>query len=105
MMNKEEFEGVINNIKGNIDETSGALLSEDFLRILGSYNSALSEIENKNTKIDELTKNNDDLLKVNGKLFQEIGFDKKEEQKEEIKKEEFTDMSIEDIINEKGELI
>lgn len=104
MMNKEEFEGVVNNIKNNFDETSGALVSEDLLRILGSYNNALTEIENKDTKIAELTKSNDDLLKVNGKLFQEIGFDKKEEQKEE-NKEEFTDVSIEDIINEKGELI
>ena len=105
MMNKEEFESVINAIKENLDETTGALISEDLLKIVASYSNALSDIEEKRAKIEELSKTNEDLLKVNGRLFQEIGFDKKEEETEEVKEEEVEDVSIEDIIDEKGELI
>lgn len=104
MMTKEEFEGIINGIKENLDETTGALISEDLLKIVASYSNALADIEEKRAKIEELSKTNEDLLKVNGKLFQEIGFDKKEEV-EEIKEEEVEEMSVEDIIDEKGELI
>lgn len=105
MMNKEEFESVINTIKENLDETTGALISEDLLKIVASYSNALADIEEKRAKIEELSKTNEDLLKVNGRLFQEIGFDKKEEEAEEVKEEEVEEISVEDIIDEKGELI
>ena len=104
MMNKEEFESIINGIKDGLDETNGALISEDLLKIVASYSNALADIEEKRAKIEELSKTNEDLLKVNGRLFQEIGFDKKEEEKEEMK-EEVEEISVEDIIDEKGELI
>lgn len=105
MMNKEEFETLINSIKENLDETTGALISEDLLKIVSSYLNALNDIEEKRLKIEELSKTNEDLLKVNGKLFQEIGFDNKEEEKVEDIQEDIEEMSVEDIIDEKGELI
>ena len=43
-------------------------------------------------------------LKVNGKLFQKIGFEK-EEEKPTLAQEEQPEIKIEDIINDKGELI
>lgn len=104
MMTKEEFESVINAIKDGLDETASALISEDLLKIVASYSNALNDIEEKRVKIEELSKTNEDLLKVNGRLFQEIGFDKKEEEIEEVK-EEVEDVSVEDIIDEKGDLI
>lgn len=103
MMTKEEFESVVNSIKDGLDETASALISEDLLKIVASYSNALADIEEKRVKIEELSKTNEDLLKVNGRLFQEIGFDKKEEEIEEVKEEE--EVSVEDIIDEKGELI
>lgn len=104
MMTKDEFESVVNSIKEGLDETTSALISEDLLKIVASYSNALADIEEKRVKIEELTKTNEDLLKVNGRLFQEIGFDKKEEEVEEVK-EEAEEMTVEDIIDEKGELI
>lgn len=104
MMTKEEFESVVNSIKDGLDETASALISEDLLKIVASYSNALADIEEKRVKIEELSKTNEDLLKVNGRLFQEIGFDKKEEEIEEVKQEE-EEVSVEDIIDEKGELI
>lgn len=105
MMNKEEFEALINSIKDSLDETTSALVSEDMLKIVSSYLNALNDIEEKRLKIEELSKTNEDLLKVNGKLFQEIGFDKKEEEEKIDEAEAVEEMTVEDIIDEKGDLI
>lgn len=105
MMTKEEFESVVNSIKDSLDETTGALISEDLLKIVASYSNALLDIDEKLSKIEELTKTNEELLKVNGKLFQKIGFDKEEETEELIEEEKEEEMSIEDIIDERGELV
>ena len=104
MLKKEEYETLINKIKGNIDDTQGALISEDLLSVVSNYNSALDEIDNINKENETLKKDKDELLKVNGKLFQKIGFEK-EEEKPTLPQEEQAEIKIEDIINDKGELI
>ena len=104
MLKKEEYETLINKIKGNIDDTQGALISEDLLSVVSNYNSALDEIDKINKENETLKKDKDELLKVNGKLFQKIGFEK-EEEKPTLPQEEQVEIKIEDIINDKGELI
>ena len=103
MLKKEEYETLINKIKGNIDDTQGALISEDLLSVVSNYNSALDEIDKINKENETLKKDKDELLKVNGKLFQKIGFEK-EEEKPTLPQEQ-AEINIEDIINDKGELI
>ena len=103
MLKKEEYETLINKIKGNVDETQGALISEDLLSVISNYNSALDEIDKINKENETLKKDKDELLKVNGKLFQKIGFEK-EEEKPTLPQEQ-AEIKIEDIINDKGELI
>ena len=103
MLKKEEYETLINKIKGNIDDTQGALISEDLLSVVSNYNSALDEIDKINKENETLKKDKDELLKVNGKLFQKIGFEK-EEEKPTLPQEQ-AEIKIEDIINERGELI
>lgn len=104
MLKKEEYETLINKIKGNIDDTQGALISEDLLSVVSNYNSALDEIDKINKENETLKKDKDELLKVNGKLFQKIGFEK-EEEKPTLTQGEQSEIKIEDIINDKGELI
>lgn len=104
MLKKEEYETLINKIKGNIDDTQGALISEDLLSVVSNYNSALDEIDKINKENETLKKDKDELLKVNGKLFQKIGFEK-EEEKPTLPQEVQAEIKIEDIINDKGELI
>lgn len=104
MLKKEEYETLINKIKGNIDDTQGALISEDLLSVVSNYNSALDEIDKINKENETLKKDKDELLKVNGKLFQKIGFEK-EEEKPTLPQEDQAEIKIEDIINDKGELI
>lgn len=106
MLTREELETLINSIKEKLDETTSALLTEDFLRLVTSYNLALTDIEEKASEIEKLSKDNEELLKVNGKLFQQIGFDKVEEKEENpIESEPEEEITIDEVIDEKGELI
>lgn len=105
MLTKEDFEKLINSIKEKLDETTQALLSEDLLGVLSSYNMAIDEVTSLGDKISKLEVDKEDLLKVNGRLFQKIGFDKEEEKKEEEKEDNGEELKIEDVIDEKGDLI
>ena len=105
MLTKEEFESLITSIKEKLDETVQALVSEDLLGVLSSYNNAIDEISSLGEKISKLESDKEELLKVNGSLFQKIGFDKEEEKPEVIEGEEVEKLEIEDVIDEKGELI
>lgn len=106
MLTKEEFESLISSIKEKLDETTQALVSEDLLGVLSSYSNAVDEIASLGEKLTKLEGDNAELLKVNGKLFQKIGFENEEQEEvlpeDEVKEEE---ISIEEIVDEKGELI
>lgn len=104
MLTKEEFKNLITSIKEKLDETSQALVSEELLNVLTNYNLAVDEIESKAQSVADLTKDNEELLKVNGKLFQKIGFEKVETETEEPKSEN-EEIKLEEIINKKGEMI
>ena len=104
MLSKEEFETLINKIKDGIDETTSALISEDLLAIVSNYNSVVDSIEEMKTENEKLKADKEELLKVNGKLFQKIGFEKTEEETTEEEKDEVEEIKIEDIIDEKGDL-
>ena len=106
MISKEEFEKLINNLRDKLDETTNALVSEELLATLSAYNNGYDEYEERVSEVEKLKSEKDDLLKVNGKLYQKIGFDK-EDEKENFKKDEpeEEELKIEDVINEKGELI
>ena len=105
MLNKEEFEKLINKIKDGLDETTSALISEDLLAIVSNYNNAVDSVEEMKTENDKLKADKEELLKVNGKLFQKIVFEKDEEDSTtEETKDEVEEIKIEDIIDEKGDL-
>lgn len=106
MLSKEEFETLINNLRDKLDETTVALVSEEILATLSAYNNGFDEYEKSVEEVEKLKSEKEELLKVNGKLYQKIGFDKEdanEENKEDDKEEE--EIKIEDVIDERGELI
>ena len=105
MISKEEFEKIINNLRDKLDETTVALVSEEILATISAYNNGFDEYEKSVEEVEKLKGEKEELLKVNGKLYQRIGFDReeKEDNIEDIKDEEET--KIEDVIDEKGELI
>ncbi len=106
MLTKEEFEGLITSIKEKLDETTQALISDDLVGVLSSYGNALDEIASLGEKITGLETDKEELLKVNGRLFQKVGFGKEEVAEDVEEKEDNEEkLEIEDVINEKGELI
>ena len=104
MLSKEEFETLINNLRGKLDETTVALVSEELLATLSAYNNGFDEYEKTVEEVEKLKGEKEELLKVNGKLYQRIGFET-EDKVEEKPTEEKEDVKIEDVIDEKGEII
>ena len=104
MISKEEFETLINNLRDKLEETTVALVSEEILATISAYNNGFDEYTKSVEEVEKLKGEKEELLKVNGKLYQRIGFDReeKEDNIEDIKDEE---IKIEDVIDEKGELI
>lgn len=105
MLSKEDFEKLINALREKLDETTVALVSEELLNITSAYTTTTDEYDKMKEDVERLKGEKDELLKVNGKLYQRIGFDKVEEEKEEKKKDDEEEIKIEDVIDEKGELI
>lgn len=107
MLSYEELEQIVNSIKDGLDETTSALVSEDLLKIISNYKLGIDEIERLNEEVKKLTEDKDELLRVNGRLFQKLGFENEEEEKEIMPEnvEDEEKIDIEDIIDEKGELI
>ena len=105
MISKEEFEKLINNLRDKLDETTVALVSEEILATISAYNNGFDEYTKSVEEVEKLKGEKEELLKVNGKLYQRIGFDReeKEDNIEDAKDEE--EIKIEDVIDEKGELI
>ena len=106
MLTKEDFEKIITDTRDKLDEKSQALVSEDMLGIMGNYNSLLTTLNDREEELKKLKSENDELLKVNGRLFQKIGFEKPEEKENPLpinaKVEE--KIGIDNLINEKGEM-
>ena len=105
MISKEEFETLINNLRDKLDETTVALVSEEILATISAYNNGFDEYEKSVEEVEKLKGEKEELLKVNGKLYQRIGFDKEEREEETPTIEDKEEIKIEDVIDEKGDLI
>lgn len=107
MLSYEEFEALVNKIKDSLDETAGALVSEDLLSVISNYKLGYDKVAELEGEVEKLKAYKDELLKVNGRLFQQIGFEKEEVKDEIIEKhedEKSADEIIEDLIDERGEI-
>ena len=105
MLSKEEYEKLTNNLREKLDETTVALVSEELLALISAYNTGFDEYSKSVEEVEKLKGEKEELLKVNGKLYQRIGFDKEEEPAEEKEDSVEEETKIEDVIDEKGELI
>ena len=105
MISKEEFEKLINNLRDKLDETTVALVSEEILATISAYNNGFDEYTKSVGEVEKLKGEKEELLKVNGKLYQRIGFDREEKEDNIEDKKDEEEIKIEDVIDEKGELI
>lgn len=105
MISKEDFEKLINALREKLDETTSALVSEEVLAILADYNNGFDEYQNALDEVNKLKNEKEELLKVNGKLYQKIGFDKEKYEKEDEADSTDEKIEVEDVIDEKGDII
>ena len=105
MISKVEFETLINNLRDKLDETTVALVSEEILATISAYNNGFDEYTKSVEEVEKLKGEKEELLKVNGKLYQRIGFDREEKEDNIEDKKDEEEIKIEDVIDEKGELI
>ena len=98
-----DFEQLINNLRNKLDDSTKGSVSEDLLAIVGELRSQKQTINDNTETINKLKAENEELLKTNGRLFQKIGFDKKEEEDKIIPEEEVV-LKISDIIDDKGNI-
>ena len=102
---KEEIEKIIEALKGKLDETTNALVSDELVSILGAVSGIDEKIAELNDTIETLKSEKEEILKVNGKLYQKIGFDEPAEETAEEIAEEEVEEKIEDIIDENGNIL
>lgn len=106
MLSKEEFEALVDALREKLDETTVALISDELLNLKSVYITAFDEYESMKEEADKLKDEKEELLKVNGKLYQRIGFDKVEDEKQDdVTESEEEELTVEDVIDEKGEII
>lgn len=106
MYSIDELKVLIDKIKEGLDETTSALISEDLLSIISNYQLALDKIAEVTEELDKVKVDNEELLKVNGRLFQKIGFEEDiKDESAELPSEENEEITLEEVIDEKGDLI
>lgn len=106
MMSYEDFEKLINGVKDKLGSENSALVSEELLSVISNTKTAYDNLDTANEEIKTLKSEKDDLLKVNGRLFQKIGFDKTEEEENLLPNNQTEEKPlISDVINEKGDFI
>ena len=105
MLNYEDFETLVNSIRDSLDDVSRANASENFITVLSNYKMALEDINSKLEEINKLSEEKEELLLVNGKLYQKVGMDLVEDDKKEDDNTNDDVVSIEEIIDEKGDFI
>ncbi|MBO7696540.1 MAG: hypothetical protein J6T10_28265 [Methanobrevibacter sp.] len=106
MANIDELKALIDSIKEKLDETQGALVSEDLLSVVSNYQVLFDELSSIKDEVEKLKADNEELLKVNGRLFQKIGFDEDiKDESAELPSEEVEEIPVEEVIDEKGEII
>jgi len=106
MYSIDELKVLIDKIKEGLDETTSALISEDLLSIISNYQLALDKIAEVTEELEKVKVDNEELLKVNGRLFQKIGFEEDiKDESAELPSEENEEITLEEVIDEKGDLI
>ena len=71
-MEYEEFETKLDELKESLGD-EGAKHADEFIAFKSAFKDKVDTISDKVSEIEKLTQDNSDLLKTNGKLFQQVG--------------------------------
>lgn len=107
MISKDDFGNIITRIKEGIGDEQSALLSEDLLELQSAYANTFDEASDASEKVTKLADEKDELLKVNGRLFQKLGTNEPVAVVQEMEQTEPSEpeLEIHDVIDEKGNFI
>ena len=106
-MEYEEFETKLDELKESLGD-EGAKHADEFIAFKSAYKDKVDTISSKDEEITKLEQDNSDLLKTNGKLFQQVGNEiKGEDDITSVSPEPPVDdkINIEDIFDSKGRMI
>lgn len=105
-MKKEEMENIINIVREKIGEENSGMIADELVTIISDNNSLNQSIEEKDKKINLLKQDKENLLEVNGNLFQRLGIGEETEKEDKEEKENNPhDFNFKSAFNEKGEFI
>lgn len=100
-MKNEDYENLINGIRTKVGDEMSALIADDLTTLISDNSSMNNEIANKNSEIDKLKNDKENLIKANGNLFQQITMGEEKKKKEEPEEE----FSFYDMFDENGNFI
>lgn len=101
-----ELETLMSDMRNKLTDESQALISTDALNILSKLRSLVDELDETKAKVEKLEADKTELLKTNGELFRKIGEQIASKDEDESDDETSEDeVKIEDIIDEKGNII
>lgn len=105
-MDKEQFQKLMDKIKTTLGAENTAIVSNELAQVMAIYPASLDEVQKLKDEIEELKKEKENLITVNGQLLQRVGFDSKQNESDEVITEKAEDViSFDDVIDEKGDLI
>lgn len=103
-MKQEEMKQFLDTLSSKLGEENISLISDDLAMLNADNMSMNNALENANQEKEKLKSEKDNLLKVNGNLFQQITLGKEETPNNEEKKET-KPFSFKTIFDEKGNFI
>lgn len=71
-MKNDEMQNLSNSIQEKLGKENSALIADELGRILTNNSQMNTEIENRDTKIEKLTQDKENLITTNGNLLQQI---------------------------------
>ena len=104
-MKNEDFEKLTNSIQEKLGKENSSLIADDLATLMTNNNSMNSELEKRNSQIEQLKTDKENLQNVNMNLLQQIpmgddNISHKDEPKDEPKK-----FSFKSCFDEKGNFI
>lgn len=82
---------IIAGMQEKLGEENSSIIADDFASLIAYDSSQNEELNKRKNEIDKLSKNNEMLVKSNGKLLQQVSAftssDDEEEKQKEVKKE------------------
>lgn len=105
----DKFNETINHIKEKVGEENSALISDELINLMTEHKALTEQSNEQAEQINTLKSEKDDLVNANAKLFRRLGFEDEEQthfiQNPTEQETEVKEISIGDIINEKGDII